>query len=302
MSIASSRIKINGSWYNLTYNSTTGKWTASITAPGATSYNQTGHYYACEVEATNTAGTVKTVDTSDATVGSALKLVVKETVVPVITITSPTSGAYVTNNKQPIIMTLIDEAGGSGINLASLVIKVDGTAVSSGIVSTAITNGYNVTYTPMTALSDGAHTITVTVSDNDGNAAAAKSTTYTIDTVPPVLNITSPAEGLITNTAALTVAGTTNDVTSSSVTVNISLNGTSQGNATVGTGGAWSKAVTLANGSNTIVVTATDAAGKSTTVTRTVTLDTSVPAITAVSITPNPANTGATMLIEVTIS
>ena len=55
-------------------------------------------------------------------------------------------------------------------------------------------------------------------------------------------------------------------------------------------------------GANVIKVTATDAAGKTSSVTRTVTLDTSVPQITAATITPNPVDAGATMVISVTIT
>lgn len=300
MAIASVKATINGQTYNLTYNASTGKYQASITAPGKTSFNQSGGYYNVTVKATNTAGTV---GTADASTMNSLKLVVKEKVAPVITIISPSSGAYVSNSKQPIVFTITDETDGSGINLSTLVVKQDNTAVaSSTIAGTAITNGYQVTYTPASALSDGAHTVTVNVSDNDGNAAAQKSTTYTVDTVPPTLNITSPADGLITANTSLTVAGTTNDTTSSPVTVTITLNGTSQGAVTVASNGSFSKTVTLANGNNTIVIKSTDAAGKSTSVTRTVTLDTSVPQIVSATITPNPADTGATVLIAVQVS
>ena len=297
MSIQSAKININGTDYTLTYNSISGKYEATITAPGSTSYNLTNHYYNCSVTATNTAGTSTTV-TGDTLSG--LRLVVHETVKPVITITSPTSGAYVTNNKQPVVFTVVDESGGSGINIGSLVVKQDGIATTA-YTTTAITNGYSVTYTPTTALTDGSHTVTVDISDNDGNAAVQKTTTYTVDTVAPTLNVTNPANNLVTNSASLTVSGTTNDATSSPVSVTIKLNGTDQGSVTV-TGGAFSKAITLATGSNTILVTATDAAGRSSTVTRTVTLDTTSPQITAVTITPNPADTGASMVVSVTIT
>lgn len=300
MAIASVKATINGQTYNLTYNASTGKYQASITAPGKTSFNQSGGYYNVTVKATNTAGTV---GTADASTMNSLKLVVKEKVAPVITIISPSAGAYVSNSKQPVVFTITDETDGSGINLSTLVVKQDNTAVaSSTITRTAITNGYQVTYTPASALSDGAHTVTVNVSDNDGNAAAQKSTTYTVDTVPPTLNITSPADGLITANTSLTVAGTTNDTTSSPVTVTITLNGTSQGAVTVASNGSFSKTITLANGNNTIVIKSTDAAGKSTSVTRTVTLDTSVPQIVSATITPNPADAGATVLIAVQVS
>ena len=304
MAISTVQAYLNGTWYNLTYNSGTGKYEATLTAPGSTSYNQPGNVYAMQIKATNTAGTVTTVDTTDGTVGNALKLRVLETVKPTISITSPGAGSYVTNNKQPIVFQLRDESGGSGIALSTLALKIDGGATvgngSAGMVCNAVTNGYDCTYTPPAALSDGSHTVTINVSDNDGNAATQASRAYTVDTVPPVLNVTNPANNFLTNTAALTVQGTTNDATSSAVTVKIKLNGVDQGAVAV-TGGAFTKSLTLASGSNTIVVRATDAAGKYSEVTITGTLDTSVPVISNVSITPNPADTGATMIISVEV-
>lgn len=299
MAIKQVRAQVNGQWYTLALQAN-GRYEARITAPGATSFNQPGGYYNVTVEATNTAGTMVT---EDAGTIDSLKLYVKETVAPVITILSPSGGAYVTNNKQPVVFTITDEAGGSGVDLSNVVVKLDGSPVSAGEVThSTISNGYSFTYTPAQALGDGDHTVTVDATDNDGNAAAQKSTTFKVDTIPPALNVTSPTEGMITSTAALTVSGTTNDATSSPVTVKISLNGTDQGAVSVGVGGAFSKSVTLAEGDNVIVVTATDAAGKSSSVTRNVTLDTSVPQIVSATITPNPVDSGQTMLISVEVS
>lgn len=299
MAISQVRAQVNGQWYTLTLQSN-GRYEASITAPGSTSYNQPGGYYDVTVEATNTAGTT---GTANASTLDGLKLYVKETVPPIITILSPSGGAYVTNNKQPVVFTVTDESGGSGVKLDSVVVKLDESSVSSGeITHSAISNGYSFTYTPATALVDGSHTVTVDASDNDGNAATQKSTTFTVDTIPPTLNVTSPTDGLITNTKTLTVSGTTNDSTSSPVTIKISLNGADQGTVTVGGDGSFSKSVTLSDGTNTIVVTATDAAGKSSSVTKTVTLDTSVPQIVSAIITPNPVDAGQTMLISVEVS
>lgn len=299
MAIKTVKATINGQTYDLTLNSASGKWEATITAPGKTSYNLAGGYYNVSVEATNEAGTK---GSADASTVDGLKLVVKETVAPVITIVSPTAGAYVANSKQPVVFNITDETGGSGVDISTLVVKQDGTAVAAAnITHTAIANGYSVTYTPSAALRDGSHTVTINCKDHDGNAAAEKSTTYTVDTVPPTLNVTSPADGLITAASSVTVAGTTNDATSSPVVITISLNGTDQGTIPVGTGGTFSKVVTLKEGSNTIIVKAKDAAGKESSVTRTVTLDTSVPKIKAATITPNPVDTGKTMVISVTI-
>ena len=298
MAISQVRVQINGTWHTLT-SSDNKTYTATITAPGTTSYNKTGGYYDVMVEATNTAGSVTT-QTASGLAG--LKLYVREKVPPVITIVTPSAGAYVTNNKQPVTFTVVDEASGSGVNISSLVVKQDNTAVAaSTITSTAITNGYSVTYTPATALSDGSHTVTITVSDNDGNAATVKSTTYKVDTVPPTLNISAPTNELITNTASLVVRGTTNDATSSPVTVKISLRGADQGSITVASDGTFSKTVTLTEGTNALVITATDAAGKTSTVSRTVTLDTTKPVVKSATITPNPVDAGASMVITVVV-
>ena len=179
MAITQVRAQINGTWYTLTATGTAGQYTAQITAPGATSYNQPGGYYNVTVEATNTAGTT---GSADASTLEGLKFYVEERVAPVITILSPSDGAYVSNNQQPVVFTVTDESGGSGVDLDSVVVKLDGTAVSAAEVThTAITNGYSFTYTPSAAMGDGAHTVSVEAADNDGNAAAAKSTTFTVD-------------------------------------------------------------------------------------------------------------------------
>lgn len=294
MAIKTVRAQVNGTWHTLTFDSASNSYKATITAPGATSYNQEGGYFNVTVEATNDAGTT---GSTNGTTLAGLQLVVKEKIAPVITIVTPSAGAYVTNNKQTITFTIVDETGGSGVNFDSVVVKVDGEVVEGvGRVSNT-----QFSYTPAAALSDGNHTVTIAASDNDGNAATEKSVTFKVDTVPPVLNISAPAAGMITNAAAITLRGTTNDSTSSPVTVKITLNGTDQGAITIGTDGSFTKALTLAAGSNTIIVTATDAAGKSSSVTRTVTLDTSVPTIKSATITPNPVDAGATMVISVVV-
>lgn len=305
MAITKVRVKINGTWFNLSQDSTTGKWSGSLTAPSATSYNLSGGYYPVTVEATNDAGTVKTWEATDTAWGNTLRLVVKETIKPVCTIVSPSAGAYTTNNKQPITFKVTDESGGSGVSLTTVALQVDSSTYkynSTGMTYTAITNGYQFVYTPQTALSDGSHTITVNAKDNDGNAAAAVTAVITVDTVPPSLTVSEPAAGLITNNPALTVSGVTNDTTSSPVIVTVTLNGEGQGGATVGSDGSFTKAVALTEGTNTIVVTAADAAGKTSSVTRSVKLDTSIPEITSMTLGPNPINASESITITLEVS
>ena len=287
---------INGQTYNLTLNSGTGKYEATVTAPAESSYNQPGHYYNVQVTAEDDAGNTTTKDASDGTLGASLQLQVKEKVAPIITITAPTEGATITNNKPTITWAVTDED--SGVDPDTISIKIDsGSVITSGITKTASGKGFTCSYTPTTALSDGSHTITVNASDYDGNAATAKTTTFKVDTVPPTLSVISPEEGLVTNQATITVSGTTNDATSSPVTLTINSDPVE-----VGADGAFSTTITLNSGENTITIIATDSAGKSTTVTRHVTLDTDAPVFQSVTITPNPVDAGKTFVISVEVT
>lgn len=308
MAVKIVRVLINGTWVTLTKNSSTGKYEGTIAAPNITSYNvNAGHYYPVKAEATDLAGNITTVDDNHATLGSKLRLFVKEVTKPIISITSPASGSYLASNTPPITFELRDELNGSGIKINTLSIKVDNgvalTNTSPGVVISTVTGGYNVTYTPQLALSDGPHTIAINIQDNDGNAATQGSRTFTVDTVPPVLNVNSPLEETsYRNAAQINVAGVTNDVTSSTVTVTIKLNGADQGAVTVDGNGNLSKALTLIEGENTISVTATDLAGKTTTVNRKVILDTIAPTVASITISPNPVNVGQSYVITVEVT
>lgn len=286
---------INGQEHTLNYNSSTDSYEASITAPTVTSYNQTGHYYPITVTATDVAGNSATINDKHSTFGSKLQLRVKETVKPTISLTSIGTGAILTTNAPLVDFTVTDN--GAGVNVSSVVLKIDNKSVSLG-TPTTVTNGFKFTYTA-SGLVDGAHNITIDASDNDGNAATTFTRSFTIDTVPPTLNVTAPTDNLATNANSVIVEGVTNDVTSSPVTVAISVNGVDAGAVAVGTNGAFTKTVTLENGENEIVIVATDAAGKSTTIKRNVLFDTAAPEFASVTVAPNPVNTGTTYKITV---
>lgn len=263
-------------------------WKATGTAPLKSSWSQPNHKYKVVTYAKDDAGNVTQQE-------SYLRVV--EKVAPVIAPVSPTTGATLINNKPSIVWNVTDDD--SGVNTDSIGITIDtGTKITgSSIQKEAISGGYKCTYTPTTALSDGSHTIKLDASDNDGNAASQKSVTIKIDTVPPTLTVSTPEEGLTTNTKTVTVSGKTNDATSSPVTLKV--NGIS---VTVGSDGSWSTTVTLTEGENTITIVATDAAGKSTTITRHVTLDTGAPVIESVTVTPDPADVGASITIVAVVT
>ena len=303
MAVKTTQAIINGVTTTQTYNSSTGKWEATITAPSKSSYNNNdGHYYPVTIKATDEAGNLTTKDDTDSVLGASLKLKVKEKVAPVSTITYPSASALITNNKPTITWKVTDDD--SGVNPDTIGITIDSGSKVTGstITKTAITGGYQCSYTPSTALADGSHTIKIDASDNDGNAASQKSVAFKIDTVPPTLNVTAPVAGLITNKAACTVTGVTNDITSSPVSVTVKLNNGAAEAVAVGADGSFSKSLTLAAGTNTITIVATDSAGKSTTVTRTVILDTVAPTIKSVTLTPNPVDAGKTYVISVEVT
>ena len=285
MAVKTVQAIINGVTTTLTLNSSTGKYEATITAPSKSSYTiNDGHYYPVTVKATDVAGNTTTKTDSDTTLGVSLKLKVKEKVAPAI-------------------KWKVTDAD-SGVNPATIGITIDSGSKVTGdsITKTAVTGGYECTYTPTTALADGSHTIKIDASDFDGNAATQKTVTFKIDTVPPTLSITAPADKLVTNKTAVTVTGTTNDATSSPVTVTVKLNSGTAETVTVGSDGTFSKALTLVTGTNTITVVAKDSAGKTTTVTRTVTVDTTAPVIKSVTINPNPVDCGKTYVISVEVT
>lgn len=296
MSVKTVQAIINGQTYTLTLNNDTGKYEATVTAPVKSSYNQTGHYYPVTVKATDDAGNTTTKDDKDSALGQSLRLTVKEKVAPVTAITYPTSGAFITNATPAITFKVTDED--SGINEESIKLTVDGSVVQAGEINKkTVSGGYECTYTPKSALGNGAHTIEVEVSDHDGNTAAVQTVSFTVDTVPPTLSVTAPADNLVTNQASLVVSGKTDDETSKPVTVTV--NGEK---VAVNENGTWSKTITLSPGANTITVVATDKAGKPTTVTRRVTLDTGAPEFKSVVLTPNPVDAGKTFIISVEVT
>lgn len=114
MAIKSVQAIVNGVTTTLTYDSASKTYKATLTAPAKSSYNQSGHYYGVQIIAKDEAGNTTTVNQSDATLGSKLRLTVKEKTAPVITISSPTASQLLTSNQPTISFTVTDDD--SGVN------------------------------------------------------------------------------------------------------------------------------------------------------------------------------------------
>ena len=185
------------------------------------------------------------------------------------TIINPSS-VPVDNN--PPVLTVTAPVNGLVTNIA--ILSITGTAMDAGSGIKSVTvNGSSVTVGPggdfstIVNLVAGTKTIAVVATDNAGNITTVNRT-VTMDQVPPVLTVTEPVNGLVTNNATLSVTGTATDPGSGIKLVTI--NGAS---VTVGVGGAFSSTITLVAGATTITVVASDNANNSSTVIRAVTLD-----------------------------
>lgn len=298
LAIKTVQVVITGVTTSLTYNATTKKYEATITAPVKSSYNQSGHYYNVQVKATDEAGNMASADAAHASLGTSLRLSVKEKVAPVSAFVSPSSNALLRAVRPTITWKVTDDD--SGVNPNTIAITLDnGSKITSGITKTAITGGYQCAYTPTSDLAQGVHTAKVDATDYDGNPAAQKSLTFTCDTINPVLAISTPANGLVTKTVACTVSGTATDATTAPCSVTVKLNSGAAQSVPVADSGAYTKALSLVEGANTIIVTATDRAGNTTSQTVTVKLDTKAPVFKAVTITPNPVDAGKTLIVSV---
>ena len=249
MALTTVRARLGETWVTLAYNDATGRYEGTLT-PSGTSAGEPGGYFSVTVEAVNAGG--ETASASGESLAS-LRLAVRETVSPVLTLVSPSPG-YVTSKRPTVLADAVDEAGGSGVDPGTFSVLLDGAAQAEGLAYEAIEGGYRLSWTPAADLSDGPHVVTFAVSDRDGNPASA-SAAYTVDTVPPALRLTRPDSHRIVDAAAIEVAGVVTDTVSGVASVTVG------GVEADVMDGSFHRLVPLEIGINEITVTAADAAG-----------------------------------------
>ena len=302
MAIESVKLTLNGITSELTYNSESGFYEVAVIAPNETSYNNNSeHYFPLQIKATDSAGNSVTVNDTDVELGEALRLRVKEVTAPAIIITNPTEDELTSNSKPTVNWTVTDS--GAGVNPDTIGITInEGSKITGGITKTAITNGYQCSYSISETLEDGTNTIYIDASDYDDNEATQRSVTFIVDTVPPSLSVVSPVNNLVTNQNAVIVSGTAKDITAGLEKVTLKVNDGTETELEIDSSGNFSKSITLQEGANTIVVKALDTIGMSSSVTRIVTLDTVAPTIEEIAITPNPVNTGGIIKVSAKVT
>ncbi len=282
--------KYKGQQYNASYSSETQKWSVDIPSGSESSYSESNHTYPIELHAFDAAGNETIMYATDDTYSDQLNIRVLEKTKPTATIVSPTQDSVLGSATQDIKMELSD-AGGSGLNMASVVFKVNNAQVTQG-VSWSDSGSKKVCTYRATNLSDGSNSVSLQVTDNDGNVSDIATVSFVISTQAPTLNVTTPTDNLLTNSNKVTVSGTaaagSDAVTLAEVTINSE-------KVSVGEGGAFSKEITLNEGANTITVIAKDNLGKTTTVTRRVTVDTKAPVISDVEAEATTVNANSTI-------
>ena len=119
-------------------------------------------------------------------------------------------------------------------------------------------------------LPDGTYTAQASQSDAAGSTGTSSANTFTVDTVPPVVTLTTPANGSATNQDEPTFSGTAGTAAGDLPTITIDLySGAKAAGApvqtltTTATGATWSATASssLADGTYTAQATQSDAAG-----------------------------------------
>jgi hypothetical protein len=168
---------------------------------------------------------------------------------------------------------------------ATVFLEVDGATLGS----TAADGAGRWSISQLTALSDGAHTLSVAAQDAAGNLSSTTQLAFSVDaTAPAAPVVTGPATGvtLATNAPVFTGSAEANS------TVTVTLDGAAIGNTTADGAGAWSfsPSTTLNDGAHTVSATAADAVGNTSPASAevTFTLDTTAP---TTQLTQQPAAT-----------
>lgn len=306
MSIATIKAIIDGQTYPLTL-SDDGYYTLKGTAPALSSANKSGGYYGVQIIATDNAGNETTIDQDDSTWGTELRLPAFEGVKPTVTITYPSADSRINTCTPTITAQLRDND--SGVDPSTLDMRINGgskiTQGAPGLTLTPVEGGYDLSYAVPDALPEGQTTISVGVSDRDGNAADPASITCTIAVTAPTISLSSPAEGLVTNQAAVQITGITSDDQLTSVTLTVTVNGHDQGPVTVdGQTGAFALQANpshMQEGVNVIKVKVVDATGLEAEITRNVVLDTIPPRIVEVIGVTDRVHVGSPFTIRVKV-
>jgi hypothetical protein len=263
-------VMLNGTSYTATIQGD-GSWTTTVPAVDVAGLHD-GMSYAVSVSAQDSAGNN----------ASASRQISVDTTAPVVSIAT-LSGDDVLNaveQQQPLTVH-----GSTSAEAGQTVTVVLGGMPYTAIVAADGTWTLDVPASALASLSEGALSVTATVSDKAGNSGNTTHT-LTVDTVAPTVTISTVADDDIINNgeqlAGQTISGTT--TAEAGQTVTVTFNGHSY-TTVAGNDGSWSVFVPgrdflgLSDGSYTITASVADKAGNPGSASHAVTLNGDVPVI-----------------------
>lgn len=210
------------------------------------------------VEGPNTL-TVNATDSGGNAAGSAVE-VIRDTIAPSVAVPSPTEGEVLGSSPATVNVDVVDATG---------------TSVDFLGVSGAVPAGGG-SFSGDANLIEGPNAIVVSVTDQGGNASEL-TRNVVLDVTAPIVEITAPANGSTfgPGETSVWVSATVGDLTATTLS---SAPPGVEGSLPAG-GGTAAGTVALDEGSNTILVNATDASGKTGSHSVTVVLDTTGPEV-----------------------
>ena len=176
-------------------------------------------------------------------------------------------------------------------NVAGLV--SDATAVSLTVNGAPVALAADGSFSTSVTLLQGANALIIQAVDLAGNLTSL-SRTITFDATKPVITVAAPVDNATTANTILAISGTVSEA------AQVMVNGAPA--PLDPTTLSWNASVTLLDGLNTVDIVAIDLAGNTSSLKRTVTLDTSKPLVAIVSPAQDLATNALSMAIQATAS
>ncbi|MCX8202404.1 MAG: PGF-pre-PGF domain-containing protein [Candidatus Micrarchaeota archaeon] len=228
---------------------------------------------------------------------------ITDNVAPIITINTPLNSSYVNSTTPTINITL----NGTKTAISYLLVQIDNTSYifnstvnQTNCQATADPEIMNCVF-QSASLSQGGHTIFVLARDFGGVSgnSANKSAVFTVDSIAPVLNISTPQNNTILNSVTLKITGASNDANLNYTNISVYNNTGNLVNSTTTTNTSWVVYLYVPNNMKyNISINAFDKAGNNASyILGNITVnDTTAPKITAISATTS----GSTVTLSVT--
>ncbi|RPH29648.1 hypothetical protein EHN07_05455 [Buttiauxella warmboldiae] len=248
-------LRIDNNEYNVTANSVTGAWSFTPTS------DLTAGHHTYTITATDAAGNTRTVN-------DAFDI---DRTAPTIT-----GGLNGQNDPNNTVLTNLERPVFSGTTEAGLVVTLRIDQTDHTVTADSVTGAWS--FTPTSDLTTGDHTYSISATDAAGNTGTVTGA-FNVDRTPPAVDGgldagSDPNNDQLINTATPGFSGTSE--AGAAVTLRI---GNAEHNTTADSAGAWSvQTVTaLPEGHHTYTITATDAAGNTSTVNRAFDIDRTAP-------------------------